>query len=339
MIFQTDLDNWFTYHPPSETQIQQMKHIRGAARILADVIVQNTPSGPDQSAAIRKLREAVMSANAAAVLPPKHRPVGKYAGGVISGDAEPAGRRCPDCGFEMLTAAGVDICFNCVPPSKKPAPPNPGPPALNENGLPDGVHFDGRQFVHGYLVLSDEFFQKWWPRRDDFPKTSAAAHVGKTGRVESCPNCRTGGINLNCPAVAVTAAGHFSESVVCEKTPLRIVDSIVTFDPIPTNAEPEKTEPCGTCDGNGYITEADSKCDLPCPACRKPDDFPEPLEPIPADVFYSETFDGIGGFMGPGVKKIGFGNYGEFRKKWWPRRAEFPRRPTPVPPPPATENS
>ena len=58
----------FTYHPPSPEQQQNYVAIRAAAEVMAQVIVANTPKSPDQTTAIRKLREAVMTANAAIAL-------------------------------------------------------------------------------------------------------------------------------------------------------------------------------------------------------------------------------------------------------------------------------
>jgi hypothetical protein len=64
MITEHDLNNWFQYHGPNHIQTKQYETIRAAARHLAGVIVANTPTSADQTAAIRKLREAVMTANA-----------------------------------------------------------------------------------------------------------------------------------------------------------------------------------------------------------------------------------------------------------------------------------
>lgn len=58
----------FTYHAPSEPQINTMQEIRHGALQLAELIEAGCPSCADRSAAIRKLREAVMTANAAIVL-------------------------------------------------------------------------------------------------------------------------------------------------------------------------------------------------------------------------------------------------------------------------------
>jgi hypothetical protein len=63
-ITKDNITNWFTYHAPTNEQLPKYESIRSAARHLAEVIVDNTPSSADQSAAIRLLREAVMTANA-----------------------------------------------------------------------------------------------------------------------------------------------------------------------------------------------------------------------------------------------------------------------------------
>lgn len=65
---QFDLDNIFTYHPPTEGQVEQYSNIRNAAKEFARVVIENSPSSSDQSTAIRKIREAVMTANAAIAL-------------------------------------------------------------------------------------------------------------------------------------------------------------------------------------------------------------------------------------------------------------------------------
>ena len=60
-----DLNNLFTYHAPKGDQTERYQKIREAGKHLAQVIVDNTPASADQTAAIRKIREAVMTANAA----------------------------------------------------------------------------------------------------------------------------------------------------------------------------------------------------------------------------------------------------------------------------------
>ena len=61
-------DDIFTYHAPNAEQILQYKAIREAGLALVRTIIANTPGCPDQSAAIRHVREAVMTANAAIAL-------------------------------------------------------------------------------------------------------------------------------------------------------------------------------------------------------------------------------------------------------------------------------
>lgn len=63
MITKHDLENWFTYHAPRADQIPKFENIREAAHEFAKVILENTPPSPDQTTAIRKIREAVMTAN------------------------------------------------------------------------------------------------------------------------------------------------------------------------------------------------------------------------------------------------------------------------------------
>lgn len=63
-----DLDNIFSYHAPQEGDAEKYRAIRDAGKALAVAIVNNTPPSADQSAAIRKVREAVMTANAAIAL-------------------------------------------------------------------------------------------------------------------------------------------------------------------------------------------------------------------------------------------------------------------------------
>ena len=63
MITKEMLDNWFTYHSPNAEQLPKYQAIRSAGLALATVIVMNTPPSADQTAAVRKVREAVMTAN------------------------------------------------------------------------------------------------------------------------------------------------------------------------------------------------------------------------------------------------------------------------------------
>lgn len=63
-----DLEHIFTYHAPEPEDVKNYTAIRGGALELARIIIRSTPAGADQAAAIRKLRECVMTANAAIAL-------------------------------------------------------------------------------------------------------------------------------------------------------------------------------------------------------------------------------------------------------------------------------
>jgi len=64
------IEEWFTYHKPQATQPERYVRIRAAAKHLALEIAACTPVSADQNAAFRKLRETVMTANAAIALEP-----------------------------------------------------------------------------------------------------------------------------------------------------------------------------------------------------------------------------------------------------------------------------
>ena len=63
-----DIDNIFTYHAPTPDDKVAYEKIRSEAKNLARAIIELTPPCADQTAAIRKVREAVMTANAAIAL-------------------------------------------------------------------------------------------------------------------------------------------------------------------------------------------------------------------------------------------------------------------------------
>ncbi|RMG96808.1 MAG: hypothetical protein D6706_09615 [Chloroflexi bacterium] len=60
-----NIDNFFRYHPPKGDQAERYIKIRAAARVLAETIVETCPESEDRDMAIRKVREAMMTANAA----------------------------------------------------------------------------------------------------------------------------------------------------------------------------------------------------------------------------------------------------------------------------------
>jgi len=67
-VTRNNLADVFTYHAPSGLANTQLIAVREAGRALAAAIIENTPQCADQQAAIRHVREAVMTANAAIVL-------------------------------------------------------------------------------------------------------------------------------------------------------------------------------------------------------------------------------------------------------------------------------
>lgn len=58
------IDNWFTYHAPTAVSLVLYESIRAAGLACANVINRSCPDSADKTAAIRKLREAIMTANA-----------------------------------------------------------------------------------------------------------------------------------------------------------------------------------------------------------------------------------------------------------------------------------
>lgn len=58
------IEEIFTYHAPTPEQVEKYQRIRDKAKELARVIDECCEPGPDRTAAVRKVREAVMTANA-----------------------------------------------------------------------------------------------------------------------------------------------------------------------------------------------------------------------------------------------------------------------------------
>ncbi len=63
-----DLNTVMAHHAPTSEQIDRYLELRARALDFADAILRNTPICGDQQAAIRKVREALMTANAAIAL-------------------------------------------------------------------------------------------------------------------------------------------------------------------------------------------------------------------------------------------------------------------------------
>ncbi len=75
MVGNTDLslaeavNEVFRYHSPTDEQVERINEIRVAAKLMATAILRVCPHGADRSAAMRKLREVMMTANAAIMVP------------------------------------------------------------------------------------------------------------------------------------------------------------------------------------------------------------------------------------------------------------------------------
>lgn len=68
-VTRDNLDEVFTYHPPTgDEQIKSYQRLREEGKRLAEAILEEVPVCGDQQAAIRKVREAVMTANAGIAL-------------------------------------------------------------------------------------------------------------------------------------------------------------------------------------------------------------------------------------------------------------------------------
>lgn len=59
------LTNWFSYHAPNPDQLKAYTDIRNKARELADLFNAYVPDCADKTAAMRHLRETVMTMNLA----------------------------------------------------------------------------------------------------------------------------------------------------------------------------------------------------------------------------------------------------------------------------------
>lgn len=66
------IDELFTYHPPTPNQIPRYQAIRDSAKDFAKTVMAACPPSADRTAAIRKIREAVMTANASIALDGKN---------------------------------------------------------------------------------------------------------------------------------------------------------------------------------------------------------------------------------------------------------------------------
>ena len=68
LVTKDNIEAVFIYHPPDAEQHKNYIEVRAKAKEFASVLIDNTPDCADRSAALRLLRETVMTANAAIAL-------------------------------------------------------------------------------------------------------------------------------------------------------------------------------------------------------------------------------------------------------------------------------
>ena len=68
---QEEIDNWFQYHPPTVRRIIKYNDLRDAAKAFAELFDKSVPDCADKTAAMRHLRETVMSMNLAIACNPE----------------------------------------------------------------------------------------------------------------------------------------------------------------------------------------------------------------------------------------------------------------------------
>lgn len=67
-VTQKNLADVIQYHAPTEAMVSAIGVVRMSATDMIRAILENVPDCADRTAAIRKVREAMMTANAAIVL-------------------------------------------------------------------------------------------------------------------------------------------------------------------------------------------------------------------------------------------------------------------------------
>lgn len=67
-VGELDLEHIFKYHRPDPNQVDSHERVRRGGKFFASILIASTPAGADQTAAVRKIREAIMTANAAIAL-------------------------------------------------------------------------------------------------------------------------------------------------------------------------------------------------------------------------------------------------------------------------------
>lgn len=68
---QEDINNWFQYHQPTQTQLVKYFDLRNSAKAFAELFDKSVPDCADKTAAMRSLRETVMAMNLAIACNPE----------------------------------------------------------------------------------------------------------------------------------------------------------------------------------------------------------------------------------------------------------------------------
>lgn len=63
MITEHEIENWFTYHPPSTSQAVRYSQVNDMCKQFARLVLEVTQPSADQTAALRTLRRLRMDVN------------------------------------------------------------------------------------------------------------------------------------------------------------------------------------------------------------------------------------------------------------------------------------
>jgi hypothetical protein len=110
----SEIDRLFDYHRPTPEQQRQYERITAAVKALAELLHEECPASPDRDAAVNKLREVRMLANASIACAP------------------PAATKlfpCPTCAQRLAGSIGPLICQACI--AEGGAFHHPGDPRLH----------------------------------------------------------------------------------------------------------------------------------------------------------------------------------------------------------------
>lgn len=109
----------FDYHRPSPEAAARIERIRFAFKLCALHVFENTPDGADQTAALRQLHEAMMTANKSIACAPGSERLAPMA---TDGDGAPC--RVPPVGWTCTRPAGHN--GPCAASPMDGRDPNPG---------------------------------------------------------------------------------------------------------------------------------------------------------------------------------------------------------------------